>query len=65
MKQLTNNMKNGILSLTEKRLQLKQHPPRNNADQSTITGSTEVLLPNKPDLVHPIKFTSTEMQKVL
>lgn len=54
-------MKKGILSLTEKRLQLKQHPLKHNADQSTITGSTEVLLPDKPDLVHPIKFTSTEI----
>ena len=53
IKLLTDNMKNGILPLTEKKLQhLKQkHPPRCNPD-------LEVLLPDKPEEGHPIKFAS-------
>ena len=53
VKLLRDNMKNGILSLTEKTLQhVKQkHPPRHNAD-------LKVLLPDKLEEVHPIKFTS-------
>ena len=38
--------------------QLKQkHPPRYNADP-------EVLLPDKPKEVHPIKFASTDAENV-
>ena len=53
VKLLRDNMKNGILSLTEKTLQhVKQkHPPRRTAD-------LKVLLPDKLEEVHPIKFTS-------
>ena len=55
----TYNMKNGILPLTEKTLQeLKQkHPPKCNADP-------EVLLPEKPKEVHPIKFASIDAESV-
>ena len=51
-------MKNDILSLTEETLQqLKQkHPPRGNADP-------EVLLPDKPEEVHPIKFASVDAKR--
>ena len=52
-------MKNGILLLTEKTLQqLKQkHPPRCNADP-------EVLLPDKPEEVRPMKFASMDAESV-
>ena len=52
IKLLMDNMKNGILHLTEKTMQqVKQnYPPRCNAD-------LEVLLPDKSEEVHPIKFT--------
>ena len=59
IKLLTDNMKNGILPLTEKTLQqLKQkHPPSSNADP-------EVLLPGKPEEIHPIQFASIDAEGV-
>ena len=59
IKLLTDNMKYGILSLTEKSVQqLKQkHPPRCNGDP-------EVLLPEKSEEVHPIKFASIDAESV-
>ena len=49
IKLVTDNMKNDILPLAEKTLQhLKQtHPSRHNFD-------LEVLLPDKPEEVHPV-----------
>ena len=59
MKLLTNNMKNGVLPLNKKTLeQLKQkHPQRSDADP-------EIMLPNKPEEIHPIKFDSIDAENV-
>ena len=59
MKLLTNNMKNCVLSLNKKTLeQLKQkHPQRRYADP-------EILLPDKPEEIHPIKFDSIDAENV-
>ena len=59
MKLLTNNMKNGVLPLNKKTLeQLKQkHPQRRDADP-------EIMLPDKPGEIHPIKFDSTDAENV-
>ena len=53
MKFLTNNMENGVLPLkTLEQLKLKQkHPQRRDADP-------EIMLPDKPEEIHPIKFDS-------
>ena len=53
MNLLINNMKNGVLPLNKKTLeQLKQkHPQRCDADP-------EIMLPDKPEEIHPIKFDS-------
>ena len=58
MKLLTNNMKN-VLSLNKKTLeQLKQkHPQRRDADP-------EIMLPGKPEEIHPIKFHSINAENV-
>ena len=55
----TDILKNDILPLTEKTLQqLKQkYPPRCNADP-------DVLLPDKPEEAHPIKFASIDVESV-
>ena len=55
MKLLTNNMKNGVLPLNKKTLeQLKQkHPQRRDANP-------EIMLPEKTEEIHPIKFESTQ-----
>ena len=55
MKLLTNNMKNGVLPLNKKTLeQLKQkHPQRRDSDP-------EIMLPDKTEEIHPIKFESTQ-----
>ena len=59
IKLLTDSMKDGVLLLTEKTLQqLKQkHPPKCNAD-------TEVILPDKPEGVDPIRFVSIDAESV-
>ena len=59
MKLLTNNMKNGVLPLNKKTLeQLKQkHPQRHDADP-------EIMLPDKPGAIHPIKFDSIDAENV-
>ena len=59
MKLLTNNMKNGVLPLNKKTLeQLKQkHPQRRDADP-------EIMLPDKPEEIHPIKFHSIDAENV-
>ena len=59
IKLLMDNMMNGILSLTEKTLQQleQKYPPRRNADP-------EVLLPDKPEAVHPIKFSTIDAESV-
>ena len=58
-KLLTNNMKNGVLALNKKiREQLKQkHPQRRDADP-------EIMLPDKPEEIHPIKFDSIDAENV-
>ena len=58
MKLLTNNMKN-VLPLNKKTLeQLKQkHPQRRDADP-------EIMLPDKPEETHPIKFHSIDAENV-
>ena len=59
MKLLTNNMKNGILPLNKKTLeQLKQkHTQRRDANP-------EIMLPDKPEEIHPIKFDSIDAENV-
>ena len=59
MKLLINNMKNGVLPLNKKTLeQLKQkHPQRRDADP-------EIMLPDKPEEIHPIKFDSIDAENV-
>ena len=59
MKLLTNNMKNGVLPLNKKTLEkLKQkHPQRRDADP-------EIMLPDKPEEIHPIKFDSIDAENV-
>ena len=51
IKLLTNNMQNGILPLTKETIKLlkQKHPDPSPAVE-------EVLLPDKPEAVHPIKF---------
>ena len=58
MKLLTNNMKN-VLSLNKKTLeQLKQkNPQRRDPDP-------EIMLPDKPEETHPIKFHSIDAENV-
>ena len=59
MKNLTNNMKNGILPLTRQtlnQLQLK-HPEGKEASQ-------EILLTDTPETIHPIKFESVDVEKI-
>ena len=53
MKLLTNNMKNGVAPLNKKTLEeLKQkYPQKHDADP-------EIMLPDKPEEIHPIKFDS-------
>ena len=59
MKLLTNNLKNGVLPLNKKTLeQLKQkYPQRRDADP-------EIMLPDKPEEIHPIKFDSIDAENV-
>ena len=59
MKLLTNNVKNGILPRNKKTLeQLKQkHPQQRDADP-------EIMLPDKPEEIHPIKFDSNDAENV-
>ena len=59
MKFLTNNMENGVLPLkTLEQLKLKQkHPQRRDADP-------EIMLPDKPEEIHPIKFDSIDAENV-
>ena len=59
MKLLTNNIKNGVFPLNKKTLeQLKQkHPQRRDADP-------EIMLPDKPEEIHPIKFDSIDAENV-
>ena len=59
IKLLTNNMKNDFLPLNKKTLeQLKQkHPQRRDANQ-------EIMLPDKPEEIHPIKFDSIDTENV-
>ena len=59
MKLLTNNMKNGVLPLNKKTLeQLKQkHPQRCDAD-------LEIMLPDKPEEILPVKFDSIDAENV-
>ena len=59
MKLLTNNMKNCVLPLNKKTLeQLKQkHPQRRDADP-------DIMLPDKPEEIHPNKFDSIDAENV-
>ena len=59
MKLLTNNTKNGVLPLNKKTLeQLKQkHTQRRHANP-------EIMLPDKPVEIHPIKFDSIDAENV-
>ena len=59
MKILTNNMQNGILPLDDKTINLLQqkHP-------SSAKASEEVLLPDEPELLHPIKFENINVEAV-
>ena len=59
MKLLTDNMKNGILTLNDNILnQLQQkHPQGKKAD-------VEVLLTDKPEKVHPIKYECIDADMV-
>ena len=59
MKLLTKNMKNGVLPLNKKTPeQLKQkHPQRRDTDP-------EIMLPDKPEEIHPIKFDSIDAENV-
>ena len=59
MKLLTNNMKNGVVPLNKKTLEeLKQkHPQKHDADP-------EIMLPDKPEEIHPIKFDSIGAKNV-
>ena len=59
MKILTDNMKNGILPLTGQTLnQLKlKHPEGKEASQ-------EILLRDTPEIIHPIKFQSIDVEKI-
>ena len=56
---LTNNMKNSVLPLNKKTLeQLKQkHSQRRDADP-------EIMLPDKPEEIHLIKFDSIDAKNV-
>ena len=59
MEYLTNNMKNGVLPLNKKKLeQLKQrYPQRRDA-------GPEIMLPDKVEEIHPIKFDSVNVENV-
>ena len=59
LKIVTNNMNNGILPLTEERLNsLKiKHPEKNEANE-------QVLLPDIPPLTHPIRFEEIDEERV-
>ena len=59
MKILTNNMQKGILPLDDKTLKLlhQKHP-------SPMKASEEVLLPDKPEVIHPIKFENIDGETV-
>ena len=59
MKILTNNMQNGILPLNENTLKLLQqkHP-------TAAEASHEVLLPDEPEILHPIKFENINGETV-
>ena len=57
IKLLTDNMENIILPLTQKTLQQFKYPPRCNVDP-------EVLLPDKTEEVHPIRFASVDKERV-
>ena len=59
MKLLTNNIKNGVFPLNKKILeQLKQkHPQRRDSDP-------EIMLPDKPEEIHPIKVDSMDAENV-
>lgn len=57
IKLLTDNMENIILPLTQKTLQQFKCPPRCNVDP-------EVLLPDKTEEVHPIRFASVDAERV-
>ena len=59
MKLLTNNMKNGVAPLNKKTLEeLKQkYPQKHDADP-------EIMLPDKPEEIHPIKFDSIDAENV-
>ena len=59
MKILPDNMKNGILPLAKQtlyQLQLK-HPKGKETSQ-------EILLPDKPEPIHPIKFEGIGVEKI-
>ena len=61
MKLLTNDMKSGVLPLNKKTLQQlkkkKKHPQRRDADP-------EIMLPDKAEEIHPIKFDSIDAENV-
>ena len=59
MKLLTNNMKCGVLPLNKKTLEQlkKKHPQRLDADP-------EIMLPDKAEEIHPIKFDSIDAENV-
>ena len=59
MKLLTNNMKSGVLPLNKKTLEQlkKKHPQRLDADP-------EIMLPDKTEEIHPIKFDSIDAENV-
>ena len=59
MKLLTYNMKNGVLPLNKKTLeQLKQKHVQRRA------ANPEIMLPDKPEEIHPIEFDSIDAENV-
>ena len=59
MKILSDNMKNGVLPLTKQtlyQLQLK-HPKGKEVSQ-------EILLTDKPEPIHPVKFEGIDVEKI-
>ena len=59
IKILTNNMQNGILPLNEQTLQLlkQKHP-------EATTATEEILLPDEPEIMHPIKYDKIDAELI-
>ena len=59
IKIITNNMQNGILPLNEQTLQLlkQKHP-------EATTASEEILLPDEPEIMYPIKYEKIDAELI-